>query len=791
MTAILRAGLLLCAAAVAPAAVAQEAQPTLAEEIIVTASKTEQRLGLVTASVAAFDSEALARFGAQDANALLGRVAGLSIETSQPGFARYVIRGVNAGGQFGWRQGAATAIYLDEAPLTTRTNFFFASPDINLYDMARIEVLRGPQGTLYGASAIGGAIRAVPTAPDRSTFSAKGEAELSSTQDAGSPNFALRGAVNLPLATDTAALRISGDYVENQGFIDAILIRTQDFVTEAATAPRIRDYNSQNRLTLRAALSLLPAEGVEIVPSLTYLRNRAGGAGDFALNAFGNRNRATVFAFNPTFEADGRPYEFVNDELVVASLKMTADIDALGGLQLVSATNWQDRRAGGRDDSIASNGSWVVGFGFDDTYAASVDPSWGEFGTRGRQFSQEVRLVTTGSQSLQLVGGLFYNRLRQTDTILYSFEGSPQALFDQFGVADAISYDGRDDFAEDEYAAFANAELRLGGGFAVAGGLRVTHYTQMLLRGASFPAFDDPGDRANPSRLTASETRLTPRLVASWRGSDGVTAYVSAAEGFRTGGGNPPENLRGQCPDRSRFPAQPDQFDADSAWSYEVGVKARTRDNRLAINAAAFRVDWQDIQTGVSFTCADNSVVSYTGNAGTARIQGVEIEAALALLPDLNASAVIGYTHGKFTADAPEAGITRGERLGYIPEWTFNFRLDYSAPQPLIGQFKPYAAADVRHVGNRIDPLYGPRGNPDFGVDLPTQTQVDAQIGLRTGKIDLSLFVRNLTNEDVALQQLALFATNGFRPTGFDTRTQREEVVLRPRTFGLTARVSY
>ncbi len=657
--------------------------------------------------------------------------------------------------------------------------------------MARIEVLRGPQVTLYGASAIGGAIRAVSTAPDRTRLSAKGEAELSTTQDAGRANFALRGAVNVPFASNKAALRVSGEYVENQGFIDAILIRTQDFITEAATAPRIRDYNSQNRLTLRAALSLAPTESVEIIPSLTYLRNRAGGAGDFALNAFGTRNRATVFAFNPAFEADDRPYEFVNDELVVASLKMTAGIDALGGLQLVSATNWQDRRARGRDDSIASNGSWVVGFGFDDAYAASVDPSWGDFGTRVRQFSQELRLVTTGSQALQFVGGLFYNRLRQADTILYSFEGSPQTLFDQFGVVDAVSYDGRDDFAEDEYAAFANAELALGGGFAVAGGLRLTHYTQTLLRGASFPAFDDPGDRANPTRLTASETRLTPRFVASWRASDGFTAYVSAADGFRTGGGNPPENLRGQCPDRSSFPAQPDQFDADSAWSYEVGVKARTRDNRLAINAAAFRVDWQDIQTGVSFTCSDNSVISYTGNAGTARIQGVEIEAALALAPGLNASAVIGYTHGKFTADAPEAGITRGERLGYIPEWTFNFGLEYAAPQPLLGDFSPYAAADVRHVGSRIDPLYGPRANPEFGVDLPAQTQVDARIGLRSGTFDMSLFVRNLTNENVALQQLALFATNGFRPTGFDTRTQREEIVLRPRTFGLTARVRY
>lgn len=783
----------VAAGAMEPARAQQRpAEPTAPApvDIVVTATKSERALSDVPLSVGVADAAALTRWGAQDATSLLGRIAGLSIETGQPGFTRFVIRGVNAGGQFGWRQGAATAIYLDESPLTTRTNFFFASPDINLFDMARVEVLRGPQGTLYGASAIGGAVRAIPNAPDATKLTVAAEGELSSTQDAGSANHALRGALNLPLVLDRLALRLVADHSRNAGFIDAILLSGQDFIAEAATAPRIRDYNDQERLTLRAALAFTPSDNVLIQPAVTWQRNQAGGAGDFALNSFGTRDRATVFAFNPQFERDGRAYEFVRDDLLLLSLKASADVDALGGLTLSSITSWQDRRARGRDDSVASNGSWVVGFGLDDSYTG-LDPSFGDFGTKVRQFSQELRVVSSADQSLQFIGGLFFNRLRQTDTIRYSFEGSPQSVFDTYGIVDPVNYDGRDDFAEDEYAAFGNLDWRLPGGVTLGAGLRITHYDQSLERGAAFPAFGDPGDLANPARLTAAETVLTPRFVASWQAMPELLAYASATRGFRTGGGNPPENLRGQCPNRGDFPAQPDQFDADSAWSYELGGKFLSRDGRIAVNGAVYQLDWRNIQAAVSFTCSDNSVISYTGNAGSARIRGFELEGSFAATPALLLTASAAHTDAGFREDAPEAGITAGERLGYVPRWTFNAGASWQQQQPLFGAWRGHGSLDWRHVGARLDPLYGPRANPDFGADLPAQNIVDLRLGLRTDRIDISLFARNLLNEDVAVQQLALFATNAFRPTGVDTRAVREEVVLRPRTIGLTARLTY
>jgi iron complex outermembrane recepter protein len=773
------------------AAFAQQADGTSADgEIIVTAGKREQALSDVSASVAAIGQDQLDLIGAQDANALLGRVAGLSIETSQPGFSRYVIRGVNAGGQFGWRQGSATAIYIGDTPLTTRANFFFASPDVNLFDMERIEVLRGPQGALYGAGAIGGALRAIPNQADPSGYSARAEGEISTTQDSSFPNYALRGAVNIPLVADRAALRLVADYNRQDGFIDAILLRTQDYVAERPSATRIRDYNDSERLNLRASAFFELSDNFTTEPSLIFMRNQAGGAGDFALNTLGKRNRATVFAFNPAFESSDRNYEFVDDQLLIGSLNLKASLDWLGGVDLVSVTAYQARDADARDDTIAANGSWVVGYGFDDSYTG-LDPSFADFGTNVRQFTQELRLLTTGNQPLQFVGGLYFGRLRQVDNVLYSFEGSPQRVLDNYGVVAVESYVGRDRFRETEYAAFVNADYRLNDQLTATAGARLTRYNQVLTRGAAFPAFADPGDLADPARLKAHETKLTPRFALTYRPSDKWQVYVSATEGFRSGGGNPPENLRGACPNRASLPAQPDQFGADSAWSYELGARGKVAGGKLQFGAAAYRVDWTDIQTSVLFTCSDNSVVSFVDNAGRARVEGFEFEATAAVTPSLSLTGSLAYTRDRFVENAPEAGKTKGDPLGYVPEWTANIGINYAANQPLFANWRPYAAADYRYVSRRDDPNYGVSANPDFGADLPAQNIVDARLGIRTEKFEVSLFVRNLTNADVALSQLGLFATNAFRPTGIDTRIQRDEVVLRPRTFGLTARMNF
>ncbi|MEM6415646.1 MAG: TonB-dependent receptor [Pseudomonadota bacterium] len=772
-------------------AVAQDADSTLRrDEIVVTANKREQPLSTVAGSVAAITRDQIELIGAQDATAFLGRVAGLSIETSQPGFNRFVIRGVNAGGQFGFRQGSGTALYFDDTPLTTRANFFFASPDINLFDLERVEVLRGPQGTLFGSSAIGGAVRAVPRRPDYTTFSGSLEGEGSYTRDAGDPNYAVRASLNMPIIDDKLALRIVGEQMRNDGFIDAVLITGRDFIKEAETAPRIRDYNDQERTTIRAALGWQANNWLEVTPSVLFQNNRAGGAGDFALNAFGNSDRATIFEFNPAFEADGRDYEFVDDELFIGTIKAEAALDMLGGLSLVSVTSYQDRTASARDDAIAANGGFVAAYGLGSGFDG-VDPFFSEFGTEVQQITQELRVVTTGAQRLQFVGGLYFNQLDQTDTIVYSFEGASQATFDNFGIVTAEAFDGRDEFREDEHAIFANAEYAITDKLKVTAGARLTYYEQVLSRGAAFPAFDDPGDLNNPSILRAEETKLTPRAIISYEPRDGLLLYTSAAEGFRTGGGNPPENLRGGCPNRTDFPEQPDQFDADSAWSYEIGGKFQSPDGSFSLNATAFRVDWSDIQTAVLFTCSDNSVISFVDNAGDARIEGVELEANLAVSPELTFFTAIGYTNDRFTESVPEAGAVDGEPLGYVPEWTANIGVNYEATRPIFGAWRPYATADYRFVASRDDPNFGQRSDPDFGIDLPAQNILDARVGIRHKSVDVSLFARNLADEDVALQQLGLFAPDAFQPTGFDTRGLRENIVLRPRTIGVSARVKF
>jgi len=223
-------------------AAAQSAEPAAQqlERVTVTATRRETSLLQTPVSVTAVTGAELEASGTRDVIDALGRVPGLSVETARPGYSKFTLRGVNAGGPYGWRQGAATATYLDDIPLTTRTNFWFSAPDLNLYDLERLEGLRGPQGTLFGASALGGAVRAITPAPDTRDFFGRASVEGGKTSGSGGVNGAVRAAVNVPLQADTLGLRISAERARDAGFLDAIKSRTQDVAATAATQPRSR-----------------------------------------------------------------------------------------------------------------------------------------------------------------------------------------------------------------------------------------------------------------------------------------------------------------------------------------------------------------------------------------------------------------------------------------------------------------------------------------------------------------------------------------------------------------------
>jgi iron complex outermembrane recepter protein len=759
---------------------ADDGEETALEEIVVTALRRDQKLSETPASVTAIGGVELERRGARDVTQLLGLVPGLSNETAQNGYNKFTIRGVNAGGQYGNRVSAATAIYLDEVPVSSRVNFWAGPPDLSLYDIERVEVLRGPQGTLYGASAIGGAIRIIPQAPDASTFSARVAGEVGFTEGAGDLNFALRGTMNVPLVQDRVGLLLTAERDERAGFLDALLVDEQEVIAEAddPSTPRIKDFNDRTLTNLRAALVFAPDPTLRITPSLFHQRQEAGGLGNSRLNILADRN-ATVFAFNPIFERDGRAYEFLDDRYWLASLKVEKDLDLLGGLRLTSVTAYQDRNSRQRDDSASWSGSFVETFADLPDYNETFDPNFAEYSTAVEQWTQELRLQTIGAGPLNVVVGGFYSHLRQRDDVIYSVEGADVGALALTGFESVVFNDSRDRFREEQLGLFADATWTVTPRFSLAAGVRYTRYDQRASHFRAAPAF---GDFAGATSFqTAKDEPVTPRFSASYQASDDFLVYASAAKGFRTGGGNPAERLNpGRCPDRSQYPARPDQYGPDSVWNYELG--ARGRAGPLSFAGAVYQLEWTDIQTSVFFRCADRTVLNWTDNAASARTRGVEVEGRLRLATGLTLPFSAAYTDAEFSEDSPEARVIKGAALPYVPEITYAIGLDY-APRTTIAGVAPFARVDYRYVDERRDSNFGDPLEPGGPRrDLPSYGVLDASVGFRSGPWSVVLRGQNLTNEDAALQSINLDNALGLNPRGAPDFGVREVNILRART---------
>lgn len=491
---------------------------------------------------------------------------------------------------------------------------------------------------------------------------------------------------------------------------------------------------------------------------------------------------ATIFAFNPAFEASGEPYERLSDRLTPASLKVEKKLPWFGGSTFTSLTGLQQRSAAQRDDVNAYNGNWVEGYGFDDSYNASLEPSFADFTTRIRQLTQEFRLQSEGTGPWQFVSGLFYNRLRQHDGILYDFRGSQQALLDANGLSGTITFDGKDGFRETQTALFGDLNYALTPLWKLSAGLRWTHYSQTLDRFSRSPAFGD--DVGSGDRLSASARKVTPRLSLSYQPQDDFLAYALVSEGFRTGGGNPADiPIAGRCPDRASLPGKPSQFKPDSAWNFELGMKTALLEKRVNLSAALFQLDWKDIQTAVTYNCSDNTTINWTGNAGRATVRGLELEAAALVGAGWRITGSAAYTDAKFSEDAPEANILSGVRLPFVPRVTASLGADWRGAA-WFGAWRPSARVDHRYVSQRLDSNNGPAALGERGLDLAAYQLTNLRVGLSDSRWTVSLFVNNALNKDVALERVAVFVPSGFVAAQADR--VREEYVVRPRTVGLT-----
>ena len=704
-----------------------QAEPTVAPadgEIVITATRREATLNSVPLSIQALTGKDLAEQGAFDFNSYSRSVTGLSALDRGPGQQLITIRGISsdtsATNTDAPESKETTAIYLDDTPVSY--NGF--NPDLQLVDIDRIEVLKGPQGTLFGAGALAGVIRIIGRKPNLTELGGHIEGDLSD-YTGGGINYAGNATINLPVVSDTAAFRITGYTRHEGGFIDNVGLDLPGGGSRAE-----RNVNSAQTNGGRAQLRVRPGPldvTFKVVRQTTKLDGTQNIDVDQSRGGTPNLDIPVgqVLSGRQQFRRSAEPYR---DGITILNADATLH---LGAVDLFSSTSFLSRQ---QDATIDFSNFLPVAFGL----GRLSNPGILENATRGKDFVQEVRLVSASSDSpFQWVVGAFYDK------------GHKSFQQDLFSVGVDALYDGglgSDNllhtvatFHDTQYAFFGEASYRIGALTATAG-LRYFNYKSI---------YDIAGDGAflgGPLLLNGRETRdhgFNPKLNLSYTITSDKLVYAQAARGFRLGGINDP--LLSYCsPDDAA--AYSTDFRSDSLWNYEAGAKLGWLGGKVQTNLAVYHVNWSNVPITRQLACG----VSNTVTAGSLKIDGLEFDANARITTVWRVSGGFSYAHSRITAIDPTAsaltGIVVGERAAGIAPWNAN--LTSALDVPVADRTHIYGNATWQYVGSIFNypGTFDPRR-----VKQPAYSLLNLKIGARRDRYDLSAYVNNLLNKRAVL----------------------------------------
>ena len=708
------------------------------EDIIVTAQKREQTLIEIPQSISVVSGETLARQQATSFQDYLGLVPGLSLEQSTPGVGRLILRGINTGSV-----SSTVAVYVDETPFGSSSglvNGGVLAGDFDTFDVARVEVLRGPQGTLYGASSLGGVVRFVTNAPETDRLIVRGKASVE-TVEGGQESYSGTGVVNVPLS-DTLAVRASGYYRKIGGFVDSV---------GAAGSDVEDDINDARVYGGRLSVRFKPTETLSIRLGAVF-QNIENDASSFI--------EVDPVSFDPLY---GRPTksQFIPEftDLAYRVYNGTIDLD-LGFANLVSSTSYNTF-----DETLLVDNSFVLGETITAIFGDPVTRPLGLYNdqeTDQRKFTQEIRLSSPSSDSFEWMVGAYYTR--ETGLIDQLF-----VPFDVLADADATGLPllgmAKLDSVYKEYAGFANATLHLTERFDLTFGGRYSHNTQhatqeidgALVGTATYPV------------ATSSEDVFTYSVAPRFEINDRTAVYARVASGYRPGG---PNVLPPFAP-----PGTPLSYDSDSLVSYEAGIKMETADRTFALDVSAFYLDWQDIQL---FAIVNQ--VGINANGGTARSQGFEFTSTFRPTVGLTLAINGAYTDAKLTDDAPDVvGGRDGDRLPYTPEWTVNLNGDYE--WSMGGETNAFVGGSLRFLGKQsADFDFAYRTATGRQRMIPSYEVIDLRAGVDFGRFSVEAFAKNIGNR-IGYRSASGFGTLPGGALGAG--------IIRPRTIGLSAGFSF
>ena len=746
-----RAGVPLAATMLAAsplAMAAAEGEAGTLEEIIVTATKRAENIQNVPASIVALGTDQLEDLHVQDFKDYVKLLPSVSMTTLGPGFSLAYFRGV-ASGENNNHSGPQPSVgmYLDEQPITT----IQGSLDVHLYDIARVESLAGPQGTLYGASSQAGTIRIITNRPDPSGFKAEYAIE-GNTVAHGGAGYVGEGFVNVPLG-ERAAVRIVGWVRHDAGYIDNVP-GTRDYLasdtcisntvppaTGCVTSPAHakKDYNDVDTYGARAALRIDLDDNWTITPAVMGQKQEANGS----------------FAYDPQVGdlqlAHFYP-EFSSDKWVQAALTVEGRV---ANLDLVYAGSFLKR-----DDVVDADYSDYT-FWYDDCcgYAAYwtdangdplANPSQYIHGTDGyRRWSHELRVNTPADRRLRFTGGLFYQNSEHKIFQNYQINGLtpdiavtgwPNTIWltnqlrkdkDQ-AVFGELSFDILERLTATAGVRWFKAENSLRGFFGYNGNYSA-NYGEAL-------CFDPAGYNGSPCTNLddeVSDSGNVTKFNLTYRIDDQRLVYVTYSEGFRPGG----INRNGTVP-----PYQPDFL-----TNYELGWKTTWANGTLRFNGAVFHEDWDDIQ--YSFLPPSGSGLTVIRNAGKARIDGIEADLTWSPVLDLVLSGGVSWLKARLAEDyipnpstpplpTDTPAAFEGDRLPVTPKFKGNLTARYSFP---LGGFDATVQGAVVYNGTSYSDL--PREERGaFGLQ-PAYTVVDLSAGIARGNYSVDLYANNAFDE--------------------------------------------
>ena len=726
------------------------------QEVLVTATRREESIQAVPMSITAITATTLEDRAATSFFDYGSSVPNLSFGYSGSGSNAGIsssrtiaIRGIQGDG--------TTGFYIDDTPVPV-------SVDPKVMDITQIEVLRGPQGTLYGALSMGGTVRVLTEQPNTQNVQILAHGSLSDTEDTPQPNYEVDGALNLPLISNKLAVRFSGVHEELGGYFKRYAEDTGSTVDDVGKT-----------MTDGAQVAILwkPIDDLSVTPRLIYQRTELDGL-PLALVSY-NASSLSPIAIRPTSLTIAEPFnvpESSSDEWGLTSLDF--NYHRPWGTFVLS-TSYFDRRTTDIEDQTVAVAQL---FGIAPIASSITDQN------HPRVQTAELRFASAFSGPFQIVSGLYFEH-SNTSGIQYPpnvVPGLDAAAGGAFGT-DLLFYSAERQVVI-ESAPYTEANYDIDSHWRVTAGIRATR-----IQSITGPIYSNGIANGGPTTTplaTLTDTTTTPKLSLQYRFSEDQQIYTTAAKGFRPGlpsGGQVPDAICGADLAKlgvTTVNGQTQAVQPDTVWSYEVGEKTTWMNQRLSVDFDAFRINWDKIQQQVLLACG----FPFIDNAGAARSQGVELDINARPTDRLSLELSGGFDDARFVETVPGALFESGDRVPQVPRQSGQLDADYHIP--FGGGLMGFAHADYRYVGSSWS-TNNSNTNPDTGrvVPLirPAYRIADVRGGVRYGSAEWALFIKNLTNEIANLSD-----TNAI---SLQAVGESRVAVSPPRTVGIEVRYRY